>query len=96
MMKPPSRSEAQKIIRTLAEQGKIQWHPHAHGSMRKRKISALQVLNCLKKGTVDEEPTTNLSHKGWQTAVVGRAAGEWMRVVVCLRWKQDVLVITCY
>lgn len=92
---PPSRADAQAIIRKLADEGRISFHPHSRKGKR-NKITTVQVLNCLSKGTVDEEPTQNLSHKGWQTAVVGRTAGNYLRVVVCLRWSQDILVITNY
>jgi uncharacterized protein YjhX (UPF0386 family) len=88
----PGKSDAQKMVRELAAAGKIVFHPHS----RKRKITTVQVLNCLAKGFIDEEPTMNLSHKGWQTAVVGSNAGKYLRVVVCLRWSNDVLVITNY
>lgn len=90
--KSPSKPEAQKIIRALVAEGKVAFHPHS----KKHRITHMQVLNCLAKGMVDEEPTQNLSHKGWQTAVVGMTAGNYLRVVVCLRWKNDLLVITSY
>ena len=95
LMKPPSRPEAQKIIRELAIEGRISFHPHSRKGKR-NKISTVQVMNCLCKGVVDEEPTQNLSHKGWQTAVVGSVAGNRLRVVICLRWSQNLLVITNY
>lgn len=93
--KPPSKPEAQTIIRKLAEEGKVEFHPHSHKGKR-RKISSLQALNCLRTGFVDEEPTQNLSHMGWQTAVVGSAAGNYIRVVVCLRWAQNLLIVSKY
>ncbi len=92
LKKAPTKPEAQKIIRKLVADGNVGFHPHS----KKRKISTLQVLNCLAKGYVDEEPTQNLSHKGWQTAVVCSNAGSNLRVVVCLRWEQNILVITNY
>lgn len=93
---PPSKPQAQKIIRALVAEGKVKFHPHSHKGGRRKFISTLQVLNCLSKGQIDEEPTQNLSHKGWQTAVVGSAAGKYLRVVVCLRWEQNILVISNY
>jgi len=95
MMKPPNKREAQDIIRKLAAEGQVFFHPHIRKAKR-RKITTLQILNCLKKGQVDEEPTQNFSHKGWQTAIVAQIAGARLRVVVCLRWSQDALVITAY
>lgn len=93
MAKPPSKQEAQKLIRLLVMEGKVRFHPHKN---KRPQITHLQVLNCLSKGFVVEEPTQNLSHKGWMTAVKGHAAGDELKVVVCLRWKNDLLVITSY
>lgn len=94
LKRPPCKSDAQSIIRELTAAGKVIFHPHTR---KRAQITHMQVLNCLKTGSVDENPTQNLSHKGWSTAVVGRAAGEYLRVVVCMRWEQqDLLVVTAY
>ena len=84
------------LIRSFAESGKIKFHNHAEMRKRKRKITTLQILNCLKKGYVCEEPHIDLGHKGWMTAVTGSVAGDMLKVAVCLRWEQDALVITSY
>lgn len=89
----PSKHEARNIIRKLVSEGKVKFHLH---TKKRPEITTPQILNCLKKGEVVEEPTQNLSDKGWQTAVEGRAAGSFLRVVVCMRWSQDLLVITSY
>lgn len=94
--KPPSRAQAQNLIRRFASEGKIAFHPHCHSRKKKRKITSVQILNCLQKGYVDEDPYLSPGHDGWETAVTGSVAGEQLRVVVCLRWSKDVLVITCY
>ena len=96
LMKPPSRKEAQGIIRNLVNSGKVSFHRHAKLRKRGRKITTVQITNCLLKGYVDEDPYPDLGHQGWGTAVSGRVAGDTIRVVVCLRWSQDALVITCY
>lgn len=93
LQKPPSKAEAQAIIRQMANEGRLLMHPHRR---KRASISNLQVINCLKKGMVQEDPVQNLTHKGWETAVVGKAGGDYLRVVVVLRWKQDLLVITAY
>ncbi len=96
LTKSPTKKEAQAIIRKLVELDQVRFHPHALRRKRKRHISDMQILNCLLTGYVAEEPVQNLSHQGWETAVVGKVTGETLRVAVCIRWKQDVLVITCY
>ena len=96
LMHPPSKVEAQKIIRELVSQDKIRFHKHCKTRMRQRKVSSLQVLTILKKGRVNEEPSIDYGHKGWNTSVEGSAAGEWLKVAVNLQWSQNILVITCY
>jgi hypothetical protein len=96
LYKPPSRKQAETIIRALVREGRVELHPHCKLRQRRRAITYVQILNCLARGYVDEDPYQSPHHKGWETAVVGSAAGERLRIVVCLRWSQDVLVITCY
>ena len=96
LVKCPTKKEAQEIIRRLVEEGQVHFHPHALKRKRGRNISDMQILKCLSTGHVAEEPVQNLSHKGWETAVQGKVTGETLRVAVCIRWKQDVLVVTCY
>lgn len=96
LIKPPTKKEAQEIIRKLVELNQVRFHPHALKRKRGRNISDIQILNCLSTGYVVEGPVQNLSHQGWETAVCGKVTGETLRVVVCIRWKQDVLVVTCY
>lgn len=96
LKKAPSRKQAQDLIRSLAADGRVAFHPHAKMRKKQRKISSLEVLNCLRTGHVVEEPYQNLTHRGWETAVVGSAAGQRLRIAVCLRWSNDLLVITTY
>ena len=96
LKKCPTKKEAQEIIRRLAEDGEVRFDPHAQRRKRSRFISDMQILNCLSTGWVDEDPAPNMSRQGWETAVRGKVAGETLRVAVCIRWKQDVLVVTCY
>jgi len=94
LKRTPNKKEAETIIRKLVAEGKIEFHGHARKSMKKRKISTLQILRCLEKGKLLEEPFTSLTHKGYETSMDRSVAGEWIKVVVCLRWTQDLLVIT--
>ncbi len=93
---PPSRKVAQNLIREYAAAGKIAVHSHCKLRQRQRKITFLQILNVLAKGFVTEDPYASPVHHGWETSVIGRSAGTAMKIVVCLRWSQDVLVVTCY
>lgn len=94
--KAPSKPEAQELIRTMASEGKVKFHGHARQRMKKRGITTVQILNCLAKGFVEENPTLSLNHQGWETVVSGKASGSLLRVVVCIRWQEDLLIISTY
>ena len=96
LVKCPTKKEAQEIIRRLVEAGQVRFDSHSRKRKRGRNISDMQILNCLSAGFVTEEPVQNLSRQGWETVVQGKVTGETLRVAVCIRWKQDVLVVTCY
>jgi hypothetical protein len=94
--KPPSKAEARKIICELVEAGLVRFHPHCQMRKRSRGITTVQIMNCLKKGDVAEAPFTTHSHKGWETSVVGSVSGCTLKVVVVMRWVQDLLTVTAY
>lgn len=96
LKKAPTKRQAQDIIRKLAGDGQVSFSAHSSKRKRQRKITTIQILNCLKVGYVTDEPVQSLTYQGWETTVVGNVAGETLNVGVCLRWSQDVLVITCY
>lgn len=96
LRRPPSRAKAQEIIRRLVAEGSFEFHPHCKMRQKRRQITTLQVTNCLMKGFVTEDPYLSPHHKGWETTVEGSAAGERLKIVISMRWTQDILVITCY
>lgn len=96
LKKAPNKRQAEEIIRKLAAEGHVGFSVHARKRRRQRDITTVQVLNALKVGYVKDEPVQSLSYQGWETTVVGNVAGETLNIGVCLRWAQDLLVITCY
>lgn len=94
--KPPSKADAQTLIRTYASEGKVKFSEHCRSRKKQRGINSLQIMSCLLKGYVVEDPFMGLQQNGWETAVTGTVAGEKIKVAVCLRFSNDVLVITCY
>jgi hypothetical protein len=64
LRKPPSKQQAQQIIRALVAGGNVSLHPHCKLRQRQRSITFLQILNCLEKGYVDEDPYQSPGHKG--------------------------------
>lgn len=95
--KAPSRMEAEAIIRKLAVNGAISWSRHAKERMIERNIATPQIINCLIKGKVIEEPTLNYTNGGgYETAVEKYCAGDWLKVVVCIKFSERLLIVTVY
>lgn len=95
--KIPSKKEAEKIIRELTEKNKVLLSKHCKKRMRERGINIIQIINCLTKEKVTENPI--LANKrgkssGYEITVERLTAGDFLKVVVCLRFSQTALVVT--
>lgn len=91
----PTKHEAEKIIQALAAKGSISWSRHCKERMRERDITMPQIINCLLKGRVTEIPVhSSINGGGYETCIEKGAAGDWLKVVVCLKFDQKLLVIT--
>ena len=91
----PSVPEAEKIIRHLVKEGKISFSKHARQRMRQREVTTPQILNCLSKGRITEPPFFSYENGGgYETRVERGTAGDWLRVVVCLKLSQNLLIIS--
>ncbi len=97
LCKVPSRAEAEKILKELTGHGMVSLSKHARERMAERKVNFQQVLTCLAKGKVTEEPVLankGGSEAGYEITVERLVAGERLRVGVCLRFTQSAKVIT--
>lgn len=95
--KVPSKVEAQRILRELTEKGMVTLSKHARDRMAKREVNFQQVLTCLAKGSVTDDPV--IANKGsrdggYEITVERSAAGEYLRIGVCLKFSQSAKVIT--
>lgn len=93
----PSKTEAENILRELVEKGIVSWSRHAKERMKERNISTQQVLTCLAKGKLTENPV--LANKsgdvgGYDITVERLTAGDYLRIGVCLKFSQTALVVT--
>lgn len=93
----PTKAKAQEIIRELVRLGRVRWSKHARERMKERKVNDKQVLTCLEKGKITDTPV--LANKsgvdsGYDITVERMAAGEHLRVGVCLRFDQFAKIIT--
>jgi len=73
-------------VRELVAKNQVFWSRHARERMAQRDINTQQVLTCLVKGNVVEEPV--LANKGGNSSgydvVMERlTAGNYLRVCVC-------------
>jgi len=91
----PSNVEAERIIKKLVELGEISWTKHCKERMKQRDITIQQIINCLTRGTITESPFfTYKNGGGYEMCVERIVAGEWLKVVICLKLTQKMLVIT--
>lgn len=67
---------AKRLLSEIAEDSvKVFFTEHAVKQMKKRKISRVQVINCLRKGKITESPF--LDHYGnWKVTIERYACGE--------------------
>lgn len=94
IMKAPTKKEAENIIKKFILEGKIRWTKHAKERMAERDISILEVRNALSKGKVIDEPYSSLTHSGWETAVERIFGVKSLKIGICLKFSQELLVIT--
>lgn len=95
--KPPTKGEAEKIIRGLVAKGMVSLSKHAKERMVERNVNMQQVLTCLSKGKIVDHPV--LANKGgdsggYDITIERLTAGDYLRIGVCLRFSQRVMVIT--
>lgn len=65
--------------------------------MIERGITMPQILNCLSKGKVVDNPVLNYANGGgFETAIEKNTAGERLRVVVCIKFDEQLLIVTAY
>jgi hypothetical protein len=92
LKRTPNEQEAIKIVRKLMAEEKIAFSAHARKRMAERKVSYHQIKHCLEKGNVTEGPFP--VKNGYEMRMERSVAGDWIRVVICLRFQQDMLVIS--
>lgn len=93
--KIPSRYEVERMIKKLTENGQISLSGHCKKRMNERDITIQEIIVCLLKGKVIEDPV--LSHRqggGYETTVERFVAGTYLKIGICLKFNQRILVIT--
>lgn len=93
---PLSRTRAAAILREAAQaEDRVAFTGHAVRRMRQRRITRLQVLNCLMRGRIVEGPAPDI-HGNWTCRVEGFAAGHTIGVAVAIIPPDEVVIITLF
>lgn len=95
LKKSPTKAEAKTIIDHLIKADKVSWTKHSKLRMNERDVTIPEVVNCLQKGLVMDEPYPIYDNGGgYRVTLEKRTAGRHLRVVVTLKYTQRILVIT--
>lgn len=91
-------ANASRIIRRLAQDSKaVFFTDHASKRMVQRKVTRLQVIECLMKGAITEGPALDIKGS-WNLTICRVASGDQVNVVVALDWDAEnanyVVIVT--
>lgn len=93
---PMNDATALKVLREIAQDSaRVIFTHHARQRMRQRKVSPVQVLACLQRGTVSEPVALDL-HGNWKLTLTHRVAGRDMDVAVAIDVPRRAIVITIF
>lgn len=95
LRKAPTKQQARKIVTEFFTKGAISLSVHAKEKMKERNITMPQIMNCLSKGRIIEEVIySDKNGGGYETSLEKVAGGDWLKVVICLKLNQKLLIIT--
>jgi hypothetical protein len=87
---------ALKVLREIAEDSaRVIFTKHANQRMRQRKVSPVQVIACLQRGTISEPVALDM-HGNWKLTVSHRVAGKDLNVAVAIDVPSRAIVITVF
>lgn len=87
---------ALRVLREIAEDSaRVIFTKHANQRMRQRKVSPVQVIACLQRGTISESVALDM-HGNWKLTVSHRVAGKDLNVAVAIDVPSRAIVITVF
>jgi hypothetical protein len=91
-----SKPKASALVKELAvESSNVVFTVHALRRMKLRKVTPLEIFQCLLKGVIVEGPV--LGVKGdWELAIERMWAGRKLRVALAIDMPKRLIVITVY
>ena len=89
-------ANALKLLREIAQDsGNVILVDHARKRMRQRKVTTVQIIECLRRGVVSEPVALDI-HGNWKLTVAHRVAGKDLNVAVAIDLPSRALVITVF
>ena len=91
-----SSAKAKKLIaEIIKDSNKILFSPHASKRMKQRKITATQVLCCLKHGHIVEAPYRDIKTADWRLTLETVSAGDIIKVAIAFHKNKmgEVIVV---
>jgi Domain of unknown function (DUF4258) len=93
---PLNDANALKLLRAIAaDTGNVVFTDHVRRRMRERKVTAAQIIRCLRSGFVSESASLD-AHGNWRLAVTARDAGHDITVAVAIDAPTRAIVITVF
>ena len=91
-------TNALRIVRRLAQDSKtVFFSDHASKRMTQRKVTRVQVLECLLKGAITEGPALDIK-ACWKFTITRVACGDTVSAVVALDWDAEkasyIIIVT--
>lgn len=92
-----SEPNARRILREAAEEpARVFFTVHVEKRMKERRITRVQVLRCLRNGTITEAPAWSSTKGTWELRVEYVTAGDQVRVVAAIDPEEMVIVVTTF
>jgi hypothetical protein len=93
-----SQAQLARHIKSVAKNSiAVFFSGHAKVKMRQRKVSALEVLECLREGTIRRVPEPNIKKDNLECRMERYVAGRELAVIVALSDDDpDLLVVTVF
>ena len=87
-LRPSDASFIRKLRAIAADSNRVVLTDHAKKRMKERRITLRQVLECLRKGRIDE-PAHATIHGDWKATLEHQYAGDVVKVAVAIELQVD-------
>ncbi len=88
-----SKREALKLIRRIAQEGKVILSRHAQQRMQERNVTAEDISFSIKNGIINAEPEIHIKTGRWTYRVEGKDVNERVMSLLIDVYEEDVIII---